>query len=50
MKLPLLLGLAAILACIAASSCAPLASTALSFDADGNALITATRPIIIPAK
>ena len=50
-RLPLFLGLAAIIACIAFSSCADLAGTVLSFDDEGNATFTApSRPLVIPAK
>jgi len=37
-------------AALALSSCAELAGTALSFDADGNAILSATRPLVIHAK
>lgn len=50
-RLPLFLGLAAIVACIKLTSCADLAGTTLTFDEAGNATFTAPpRPIVIPAK
>lgn len=50
-RLPLIIGLAAIVACIALSSCADLAGTSLTFDSKGGLIIhPPVAPIVIPAK
>lgn len=49
-KLPLILGLAAILACIALSSCAQLAGLSLAFDPEGNATFQLPPRVVIPSK